>query len=149
MMNGLVDDEEQEILDSEHAGPPTLSMFSILLQDVEGFRSSFRLSFSFFFSICLSIYLSLPFFSFCFTSFRSGSQEWKVLRDVCLLCFRSCHLGRRPSPAVYPSKSAPTNLTAWSCTAVVELTRGYVNFVWYIVSFFSSFSRRTARGKYS
>ena len=95
--------------------------FAILLQDVEGFRSSFPF-------LSLFFFLFFFFFFLYFTSFGSDGQEWKVLRDVCLLCFRFCHLGRRPNPVVYPSKSVPTNRTDWLCIVVAELTQGYVDF---------------------
>lgn len=85
-------------------------------------------SFSYFLFFLSFLLLLLLFYVFWKWRPRSG----KILKDVYLLCFRCCHLGGRPSPVVYPSKSVPTNLTDWLCTVVAELIRGYVNFVRYI-----------------
>lgn len=106
--------------------------FSILLQDIEGFLflpSVYSLFFFFLFSF-LSFFSIIIIIILFFWKWRPRSG--KILKDVYLLCFRCCHLGGRPSPVVYPSKSVPTNLTDWLCTVVAELIRGYVNFVRYI-----------------
>lgn len=74
MMNGFVQGGEQEILDSEHGGPPTLSV----LHSSSGRRGISLPSFSF----TLFLFFLFPFLSFfyyyycyCFTSFGSDGQE--------------------------------------------------------------------------
>lgn len=51
-----------------------------------------------------------------------------VVETICLICFRFCHLGKLPSPELYPSKFVRTSQMDWSCTAAAERRRGYVSY---------------------